>query len=212
MHPTYQNTLRNEIRAQLPSPSSSFDPTNSPTAADIDALPFLTAVCNETLRLYPTVPVTIREAIRPTTIPCKDPSDPEATFIQLVPHGARVLISPWAVNRSPHIWGADAGEFQPERWLSKGAGAQMGDSSLGLGGAIDGIPSSNYAFLTFLHGARSCIGQGFARAELKTLAAAMVGRFEIALADGVREVEPAGVITTKPKGGMRLRLKVIEGW
>ena len=192
-HPKMQATLREEIRSKLPSPSD----LTPPSPAEVEALPYLNAVCNETLRLYPTVPVTIREAIRDTTIPIKTASG--ESIDQHIPCGTRLMISPWAINRSPLIWGKDAGEFIPERWL-------------GEGNAQTGGQSSNYSQLTFLHGARSCIGQGFAKAELKCLAAALVGRFEIEMADPNLVVYPAGVITTKPVNGMRLRFKAVEGW
>lgn len=191
-HPKMQAILREEIRTKLPSPST----LTPPSPADVEALPYLNAVCNETLRLYPTVPVTIREAIHDTTIPLKTASGPVE---QKIPAGTRLLIAPWAINRSPLIWGENAGDFVPDRWL-------------GEGNAQTGGQSSNYAQITFLHGARSCIGQGFAKAELKCLAAALVGRFEVEMADPGLEVYPAGVITTKPANGMRLRFKVIEGW
>jgi cytochrome P450 len=74
-----------------------------------------------------------------------------------------------------------------------------------MGGA-----DSNYSFLTFLHGSRSCIGEKFARAELRALLAAFVGKFEIEMADPDEKVLIGGTITSKPVNGMRLRLKVQE--
>jgi len=62
-----------------------------------------------------------------------------------------------------------------------------------------------------VHGPRSCIGQGFAKAELKCLLAAMLLRFEMEMARPDEEVVPAGAITIKPKNGMRLRLKDLRG-
>jgi cytochrome P450 len=115
------------------------------------------------------------------------------------------MVSPWAINHSPHIWGADADEFKPERWLGEG------NNNSQTGGQ-----SSNYAQITFLHGHRSCIGQGFAKAELKCLAAALFGRFEVAMADPAAKVYRTGIITVKPTDAAgnhaRMRLKKIDGW
>lgn len=134
-HPEMQQKVRDEVRAALPSPHHS---NQTISAAQIDPLPLLNAVCNETTRMYPTVPVTIREVVKETPLGG-----------HMLPPGTNVLLAPWAVNRSEHFWGKDAGVFRPERWVNE-----------------DGTPNntggcaSNYALLTFLHGPRSCIGQG----------------------------------------------------
>lgn len=66
--------------------------------------------------------------------------------------------------------------------------------------------------MTFLHGPRSCIGEKFAKSELRALIAVFCGMFEMRMANPGEVPEPAGAITTKPKNGMRLRLQVLEGW
>ena len=81
---------------------------------------------------------------------------------------------------------------------------------MGPGRAATGGAESNYAFLTFLQGPRSCIAQGFARAEFACLLAALVGRFELGLEEG-KELLPGGGLTLKPIE-LRMKLKVVEGW
>ncbi|KAF4636874.1 hypothetical protein G7Y89_g1199 [Cudoniella acicularis] len=187
-HPEIQTRLRDEIRSQLPSPSSP-DPEID-IATVLESLPYLHAVCYETIRLYPAVPVTIRIAVRDTNIAGTP-----------IPKGTRLQLAPWAINRSPEIWGEDAEELKPERWIDEDGHANN------TGGVL-----SNYSNLTFLHGARSCIGEKFAKSELKALVAVFCGSFEMEMADLSEVAEPAGVITTKPKNGMRLRLKRVDGW
>jgi len=184
-HSDIQSRLREEIRQALPTnPGPDVD-----LAAVLEGLPLLNAVCNETLRLYPTVPITVREASRPTQL-----------MDQHIPEGTQIMLVPWAINRSPHLWGPNANEFVPERWIN-----------------LDGTPNnsggaqSNYAQLTFLHGPRSCIGGSFAKAELRCLVAAFVAAFEMDYA-GKTPAVPAGVITTKPRDGMELRLKPVAAW
>jgi len=132
----------------------------------------------------------MREALRDTSI-----GD------QFVPKGTELVVSIWGVNREPSIWGPDAGEFKPSRWISKEDDGKMDMS----GGA-----SSNYDFLTFLHGPRSCIGQEFARAEMRCLLAMLVHKFEWEIAMDERLVVPRGVITIKPEVGMYLKLKPLD--
>lgn len=145
-------------------------------------MPYLTAVCNEVLRFYPTVPGSGRISVRPTIV-----------GTQFIPKDTEALVSIWSINRSVEIWGPDAGDFNPDRWL-------YGEN------AASGGASSRYAFLTFLHGPRSCVGQAFARTELKCLLAALVMRFRIEMADPGEKVEVGGFITIKPHNGLRVKL------
>lgn len=180
-HPDVQARLRAEVRAEL-------DINGTINAAKIDKLPYLNAVLNETMRLFPPVPLTLREAAHDTTI--------QGAFI---PAGTTVVICPWAINTATALWGADARTFDPERWLAPGKS--------NTGGA-----ESNYANTTFLHGPRSCIGRDFAKAEFACLVASLVGRFEVGWEDGVEwELKIQGGITARPKGGLRVRLREVEG-
>lgn len=147
---------------------------------------YLNAVCQEVLRLFPPVAVTIRVAIRDTVI-CGQP----------IPQNTTVMISPWAVNGSTERWGSDAANFSPERLQQRGNSPATENKS------------TNYDFLTFLHGPRSCIGQGFAMGELACLLAAWVGAFETQLqeADFIPIIK--GGITAKPKDGLHVRVTPI---
>jgi cytochrome P450 len=189
-HPEAQTRLREEIRANIPSLAAAKEPSFD-LAGMLETLPYLSAVCSELLRLYPSVPTTIRVAVRDTSI--------LGTF---VPKGTKIWLSPWGINHSPHLWGENAQQFYPERWI---------DPETGKANNNGGV-SSNYANMTFLHGPRSCIGERFAKAEFKALIAAFVGTFQIAMADPNEVPVVAGAITTKPRDGMRLRLKVLDGW
>ena len=183
-HPSVQTRLRDEIKSRLPTnPGPEVE-----LAQLLESLPLLNAVCNETLRLYPTVPITTRNSIRPTTI--------LGTY---VPPNTQILICSWAINRSPSLWGPSASQFNPDRWIN--ADGKPNNN----GGA-----ESNYAITTFLHGPRSCIGKDFAKAELRCLVAAFVGAFEMELGMPPENIIPAGVVTTKPREGMKLRLKVLD--
>ncbi|KAI2478388.1 Cytochrome P450 [Pyrenophora tritici-repentis] len=182
LHPSVQTRLRAELRSEL---SSALSPNGTITSSEIDRLPYLNAVLNETMRLFPPVPLTLREAAHDTTIQN-----------HFVPAGTTVVICPWAINTSVHLWGDDAKDFNPERWLKPG----MANS----GGA-----DSNYAVCTFLHGPRSCIGKDFAKAEFACLVAALVGRFEVAFEEAGYELKIQGGITASPKGGLRVRVKEI---
>ncbi len=193
-YPDVQARLRAEVRAHLPPISEAGSDISS---LDIDRMPYLNAVCNEVLRYYGPVPLTLRKAACDTSIQG-----------QFVPKGTPVMLVPWAVNKSEAMWGPDALTFNPERWMP---GPDGDNKHAASGGA-----TSNYAFMTFLHGPRSCIGQSFAKAEFACLLASWVGRFEMELHNKEEvdesKIEIKGGVTARPGKGMYIRTKVLDGW
>ena len=183
-NPSIQTRLREEVRATLPS----IDSESTITAELLDKCHYLHAVCMEVLRLHSPVPITLRETTRSTTIQG-----------QYVPKGTKIVLCMWAANTAIAEWGEGSNEFNPDRWM-------------GPGKANSGGASSNYSFLTFLHGPRSCIGQAFAKAEFACLLGALVGRFEVELENPDAEIKIQGGITSKPKDGMNVKLKAVDGW
>ncbi|EXJ92412.1 hypothetical protein A1O3_00963 [Capronia epimyces CBS 606.96] len=215
LHPDIQTRLREEIHAALPLPRDGDGDGNGNANANGDAtlnansLPLLNGVCSETLRVFPTVPVTARTNKQATTL-----------LDQPLAAGTRILVAPWAINKDPAVWGDDADDHnhdhdhdhdhdqdhdRPKPKLDRPKPKPKPKFN-------PTAASSNYAFLTFLHGPRSCIGQNFARAELRALVAAFVGAYECVLADPDADVVPAGMATTKPKGGLNVRLTKVRGW
>jgi cytochrome P450 len=63
--------------------------------------------------------------------------------------------------------------------------------------------------LTRILGPRSCIGQGFARGEFACLLAAIVGTFEMELEDSTSELVIETGLTSRPKDGLRVRLRPV---
>lgn len=71
----------------------------------------------------------------------------------LVSKGQLVTVPIYAMNTSSRLWGADAKEFNPERFLD---GARLPKQ----------MPGHRH-ILTFVHGQRMCPGKHYALAELK---------------------------------------------
>lgn len=201
-HPEVQARLRREVRERLPSPRlHGAGAAAAVSSLDIDRMPYLHAVCSEVLRYLSPVPMTLREAAVDTTIQGRR-----------VPKGTRIVIAPSGTNKDVALWGPDATRFNPDRWLPRPEGSGPGDGkAAGLGGA-----TSNYALLTFLHGPRSCIGLGFARAEFACLLAAWVGRMEFELEDPALldegKMEIKGGVTSRPAKGLHVKARVLDGW
>ncbi|KAK8859847.1 cytochrome P450 [Apiospora arundinis] len=185
MNPDIQRKLRAEIHARLEYVGGA--PPEGISWDVLESMPYLNGFCEEVLRLYPTVPVTVREAQRETYV---------AGY--RVPPKTVFLLVPYATNRNPVAWGADADQCVPERWID--TDPRTGAASRNKTGGT----TSNFASLTFLHGPRACIGQDFAKAELRCAVAGLVGGFEVQLRPDQEEPRISGVITAKAEGGMRL--------
>ncbi|KAJ5827639.1 hypothetical protein N7447_004402 [Penicillium robsamsonii] len=179
LYPEIQEKLRTEVRDRLP-PVLDDSSQTLMTAELLDSLPYLHAFCNEVFRLYPPAGLTRRVAVNDNSI-----------LGQFIPAGTEIVISPRALNVSRELWGDDAHIFNPDRWL----GPNMANTGGGR---------TNFSFMTFLHGPRSCIGQGFARGEFASLVAALVGTFEMTLAQESEITIETG-LTSRPKGGLRVR-------
>ncbi|THH17362.1 hypothetical protein EW146_g3432 [Bondarzewia mesenterica] len=164
-----QQRLRQEVtRARAEGSDLSYN--------DLMALPYLGAVCKETLRLY--APVTQLHRV-----PRKDAIVPLSRFVQgkdgsfiervTVKAGTMVVIGAAAVNRDPLIWGPDADAWRPERWLEP-----MPNSV-----AEAFLPGVYSNMMTFMGGGRSCIGFKFAETEIKVILFLLISRFNFDATD-----------------------------
>ncbi|KAG2151003.1 cytochrome P450 [Suillus bovinus] len=141
---------------------------------DYDALvnlPYLDAVCRETLRLYPPVTTATRTASDDIVLPFSHPvKGNDGTYMHeiLVPKSTNVVVSILNSNRDPEIWGDDALQWKPERWLSP-----LPQS------VIDAeIPGVYSHLMTFIGGARACIGFKFSELEMKTVLYMLIPTFK----------------------------------
>ena len=180
-HPHVQATLRKEIRSAFPDQNFS---AQQVTSNIIDNLHYLQAVCNEALRLFPPVAMTVRVSVQDTSVAG-----------QHIPKGTAITLVPWATNAATELWGASAAEFMPERWLNP----EQTEKN-----------RSNFSFMTFLHGPRSCIGERFARGELACLVAAWVNAFDTRLADEDFVPQIRGGITVKPMNGLLVKIRPLH--
>ncbi|NJQ03483.1 cytochrome P450 [Streptomyces zingiberis] len=141
-HPEVQERAREEVERVLGD--------RPPTAADLDALPYLTQVLKESMRLYPAAPVFGRNAVRETVIDGVT-----------IPAGGEALVVPWAIHRHPDHW-EDPERFDPDRFLPERERDRP-----------------RYAWLPFGGGPRACIGQHFSMLESVLALAAFLRAFTI---------------------------------
>ncbi|KAG6909554.1 hypothetical protein DXG01_016802 [Tephrocybe rancida] len=119
LNPELQARLRAELREARASKGSDKDFD----FRDLENLPLLDAVCRETLRLFAPVTFVWRQTMEDTVVPLQYPVLDATTGSQLrsllITKGTAVYLGLAAANRSQAIWGSDASEFKPERWMGK---------------------------------------------------------------------------------------------
>ncbi|XP_044494639.1 cytochrome P450 704C1-like [Mangifera indica] len=149
------------------------------TEETLERMQYLHAALAETLRLYPAVPADGR---------CAETDD-------ILPDGFRlkkgdgVYYIAYAMGRMPYIWGEDAEEFRPERWLNNGIFQ----------------PESPFKFIAFHAGPRICLGKDFAYRQMKIVSMALLRFFHFKLADDTKNVTYRTMFTLHIDGNLHLR-------
>ncbi|PON46396.1 Cytochrome P450, E-class, group I [Parasponia andersonii] len=145
---------------------------------NLEKMHYLHAALSETLRLYPILPVDGR---------CADVDDtlPDGFKIK---RGDEVFYTSYAMGRMTYLWGDDACNFRPERWLN------------------DGVfqPQSPFKFTAFHAGPRTCLGKEFAYRQMKILSIALLHFFRFKLANETKKLTYKSLLTLHIDGELPL--------
>lgn len=187
-HPDVYAKLRTIIREDFGTATHPREMTFS----GLKSCNYLQWVLNETLRLYPVVPVDGRVALQDTTLPIG--GGPDGMDPVYVRKGWRVDYSVYVMHRRKDLWGPDAEEFRPDRWDGRRSG---------------------FEYLPFNGGPRICIGQQFALTEAGYVIVRLLQRFESieGVGNSWEPVEKGGVgyvkqnltLTMCPADGVKVR-------
>lgn len=165
-HPDVLRRLREEILSKVGS-------SRRPTYDDMRDMKYLRAVINETLRLYPPVPFNVRTSTEPTVWPGINGGKPI-----YIPPNTRTPYSVFLMHRRTDLWGPDAQEFDPDRFL---------DDRL-----RKYCTPNPYIFVPFNAGPRICLGQQFAYNETSFFLVRLLQQFSsVSLATDVQTLPPA---------------------
>ncbi|PCH41671.1 cytochrome P450 [Wolfiporia cocos MD-104 SS10] len=191
-NPICQHRLREEIaavRADIHARGGS-----DFTAADLESMLYLNATIKEGLRLHPLVYLLVRTAQADDVIPLSRPvmtSSGRSISEIHVQKGQNVSVSVWAYQRLPEIWGDDANQFNPDRFLRLDKERQI---NLGT-----------YAnLMAFGGGRKACLGWRFAVFEIQTFLVEIIENFKFAIPADKPDIQrvPAGVMIPMIRGKM----------
>ena len=133
-------------------------------------------VFRESLRLYPPVPMMVRENAKP-----------ECFRDRKIAKGSAIVLSPWHLHRHERLWDNPDG-FDPARWQTE-----------------NGKRCQREAYMPFSAGPRVCTGAGFTMVEGPLLLSMLLKRFRFERIEG-RDPVPVAFLTVRAKDGIHLRV------
>ena len=145
-----------------------------------ESMPYLDAVIKETLRLHPSVPIDFKYCN-------EDDVMPNGTRVH---RGIHVVYSMYVMARMCRIWGEDAEEFVPERWLGP-----------------QGEKVSPFKFNSFNAGPRMCLGKALATMELKMVSLVLLSTYDFVREGGNYQMHQKPSLTLPIQGGLRVRVR-----
>ncbi|ODH49880.1 hypothetical protein GX48_03969 [Paracoccidioides brasiliensis] len=173
----HQDNLRDELRS-----ITSKDPTASLediSLSDLQSLPFLTSVLQETFRTNPPIPFSLLRVVK-----AKNP-DITVLGIKIEP-GTTISIQPYTLHRDPEIF-PNPDVWDPERWRScittttTTASATTSTST----STSQKHRQMQRMLMPFGYGARTCTGINLAWAIIRLVTARMYSTYKTSLDEGV---------------------------
>lgn len=153
---------------------------DAPDFSQLSRLKFTRDVFREVLRLYPPVPMMVRQN-----------AAPEKMRGRAVKQGAQIVLSPWHLHRHERLWDAPD-DFDPDRWAREANKASVRD-----------------AYMPFSSGPRVCTGAGFAMVEGVVLLALLIRAFRFVPVEG-RVPVPVAHLTVRARDGIHLTVSPRE--
>jgi cytochrome P450 len=173
----YLLSLHPVVEAKLHAELAAVLGGRTPRHEDLAKLPYARMVIEESMRLYPPAHTLSRVAIAEDEV-----------LGHRIPKGAQILIAPWLLHRHAKLW-EEPQRFDPDRFDPKHTARRH-----------------RFAYIPFGAGPRICIGAAFAMAEAVLILATLAQRYRLRLKPGF-PVEPQGLITLRPRYGMRMVLE-----
>ncbi|EOA14953.1 hypothetical protein CARUB_v10028299mg [Capsella rubella] len=179
-NPRVVTKIRQEIDTILPRGSSGQESSSNDPMECLNKLVYLHSALFETMRLYPPVPIERVSPVKTDVLPSG----------HKVEANSKILIFIYAVGKMRTIWGEDALEFKPERWISET-------------GALRHVPA--FKFLAFNAGPRNCLGKQIAMILMKIVVVEILQNYDIKVAKG-QKIQPYANIILRMKHGLKVTI------
>lgn len=152
-----------KLREELDGARALGELSDPPTFAETQKLPYFQAVLKEGLRLHPVTGLPLWREV---------PAGGATLCGQYFPAGTNVGVNSWVAHYNEDIFGPDAAEFRPERWIDN---------------TKESLKEMNEAYMPFGLGSRTCIGKNISLLEISKIIPHLVCNFDVTLVDPVEK-------------------------
>lgn len=174
-NPRVLTKILQEIKTNLPTTTGSDQDTSY-----LNKLVYLHCALSESLRLFPPIPFERKSPIKPDVLPSG----------HKVKSATNIMFFIYAMGRMKTVWGEDAMEFKPERWISETGGFKHQPS---------------YKFLSFNAAPRTCLGKNLAINLMKAVIVEILQNYEIKFING-QKIEPKPGLVLYMKHGLKVTI------
>ncbi|KFK32856.1 hypothetical protein AALP_AA6G295800 [Arabis alpina] len=170
-NPEAVTKIRQEINENLPRSGKSLNPEM------LNKMVYLHGALCESLRLYAPIPFERKSPIKQDVLPSGHKVDTNW----------KIVFAVYALGRMRAVWGEDASEFKPERWISENGGLKHEPS---------------FKFFVFNSGPRNCLGKNLSFLQMKTVAIEIIQNYDIRVVEG-HKIEQVPSMVLHMKHGLK---------
>lgn len=164
-HPETQDRLIDELKQFNGGKYLAHDDYTSQVFSEVEPLPFMNAVIDETMRIYAAIP-----GQEPRIVPASGMHwrGSEETPSCEIPGGTIVTMQPWSIHRDRKVF-TDPMNWNPDRWMTEDP---------------EKLKKMRKNLVPFSAGSRMCMGMHLAMSEIKLNVSSIFSRYRVTLEDG----------------------------
>ncbi|KAJ4358238.1 uncharacterized protein N0V89_002818 [Didymosphaeria variabile] len=175
-------TIARQLRAEIDEKTADGQLSDPPTFAETQTMPYFQAVILEGLRIHPAAAFPLVRIV---------PKGGAHIAGRFFPEGVSVGINCWVAHANQAVFGEDADQFRPERWLAD----------------KETVSAMNRYWIPFGHGSRTCLGKNISPMEISKAVPQLLRKYDFERADANAELECEYVCFVKQKN---MKFKIIR--